>query len=170
MHWKICKWFGIEVKERWYEHDPKTVTENNSVNILWDMPIHTDRTIATNRQDIVYPSTPTLQSKPRRSLPNTKTWKSRLSECGGSKQQQSRLLWEPLASSRRAWKTTPTKSLATSTYMNSRKLSFLEPTFSGGSSPSSRNPLCLPKSMVWTLDKLGRRERKSIVITLAYLI
>ena len=30
------------------------------------------------------------------------------------------------------------------------QLSFLQPTFSGGSSPSSRNPLCHPKSMVWT--------------------
>ena len=52
---------------------------------------------------------------------NTKTWKSRLSECGGSKQQQSRLFWEPVAPSRRTWKTTPTKSLATSIFMNSRK-------------------------------------------------
>ena len=55
LHWKICKEFGIEVKERWYEHEPKTVTENDSVTILWDndMPIHTDRTIAANRLDIV---------------------------------------------------------------------------------------------------------------------
>ena len=53
MHWKICKEFGIEVKERCYEHEPKTVTENDSVTILWDMPIHTDRTIAANRLDIV---------------------------------------------------------------------------------------------------------------------
>ena len=28
--------------------------------------------------------------------------------------------------------------------------SFLQPIFSDRSSPSSRNPLCLPKSMVWT--------------------
>ena len=41
------------MKERWYEHEPKTVTENDSVTILWDMPIHTDRTIAANRPDIV---------------------------------------------------------------------------------------------------------------------
>ena len=53
----------------------------------------------------LYPSTPTRQSKPQKSLTNTKTWKSRLSECGGSKQQQFRWLWEPLAPSRRTWKT-----------------------------------------------------------------
>ena len=53
MHRKIFKEFGIEVKERWYEHDPKTITEKDSVTILWDMPIHTDKTIAANRPDIV---------------------------------------------------------------------------------------------------------------------
>ena len=41
------------MKERWYEHEPKTVTWNESVTILWDMPIHTDRTMAANRPDIV---------------------------------------------------------------------------------------------------------------------
>ena len=41
------------MKERWYEHEPKTVTENDRITILWDMPIHTDRTIAANRLDIV---------------------------------------------------------------------------------------------------------------------
>ena len=51
MHWKICKEFGIEVKERWYEHEPKTVIENDSVSILWEMSLHTDRTIAANRPD-----------------------------------------------------------------------------------------------------------------------
>ena len=38
----------------------------------------------------------------------------------------------------------------TAIYMNSRKLSFLQPTFSRKSSPSYRNLLCLPKSTVWT--------------------
>ena len=53
MHWKIRKEFDIEVKERWYEHEPKTVSENDSVTTLWDMLIHTDGTIAANRPDIV---------------------------------------------------------------------------------------------------------------------
>ena len=129
MQWKICNEFGIEVKKRWYDHEPKTVTENDSVIILWDMPIHTDRTIEANRPDIVLKNrkdktcllidmTVTLDTN---TSVNTKTWKSRLSECGASKQQQSRWLWEPLAPSRATWKTTPTKSLATSTCMNSRK-------------------------------------------------
>ena len=53
MHWKICKEFGIEVKERSYEHEPMAVAEKDSITILWDMPIHTDRAITTNRPDIV---------------------------------------------------------------------------------------------------------------------
>ena len=53
MHWKICKEIDIEVKERWYEHEPKTVSENNSVTTLGDMLIHTDGTIAANTPDIV---------------------------------------------------------------------------------------------------------------------
>jgi len=56
MHWKFCKEFGLEVKERWYKHECKTVTEKESVTVLWDMPIHTDRTVAANRPDIVLKS------------------------------------------------------------------------------------------------------------------
>ena len=56
VHWKICKEYGIEVKEQWYEHEPKAVTKKDSVTILWDMPIHTDRTIAANRPDIMLKS------------------------------------------------------------------------------------------------------------------
>ena len=44
------------MKERWYEHQPKTVTEKDSVTILWDMPIHTDTTIAADRPGIVLKS------------------------------------------------------------------------------------------------------------------
>ena len=53
MHLKVCKELGIEVKERWYEHEPKTVNGKDSITILWDMLIHTDRTITANRPDIV---------------------------------------------------------------------------------------------------------------------
>ena len=41
------------MKERYHKHEPKTVTENDSVAILWDTPIHTDRTIAANRPGFV---------------------------------------------------------------------------------------------------------------------
>ena len=43
----------IQVLDMWYEHEPATVTENKEAMILWDMQIHTDREIATNKPDIV---------------------------------------------------------------------------------------------------------------------
>ena len=53
IHWKICKAYNIKTADKWYEHEPPTVTENNDITILWDMPIHTDREIKANRPDIV---------------------------------------------------------------------------------------------------------------------
>ena len=53
LHWKICRKYDIETTTKWYEHQPKTVTDNNDVTILWDMPIHTDREIKANKPDIV---------------------------------------------------------------------------------------------------------------------
>ena len=106
------------------------------LNNLWDIPIHTDRTTAANRPDIVLknkkdkacllidmttPLDTNTSVKTTEKLNKYKDLKSRLSERGGSKQQQFQWLCEPLAPSRRTWKTTPTKSLAASTFMNSRR-------------------------------------------------
>ena len=41
MHWKICKYYNVEVPFRWYEHKPSTVVEGKDVVILWD--IRTDK-------------------------------------------------------------------------------------------------------------------------------
>ena len=136
MHWKMCEEFGIEVKERWYENEHKTVKDNNSVTILWHMPIHTDRTITANRPDIVLKNKKdktcllvekTIPLDTNTSVKNTgklrkyKDLEIEVERMWGLKQQQSQWLWKPLAPSRRTWKTTPTKSLAThSTYMNSK--------------------------------------------------
>ena len=48
-----CKELNINVEEKWYEHEPQTVTERDNITILWDMPIQTDREIKANRPDIV---------------------------------------------------------------------------------------------------------------------
>ena len=53
VHWKICKEYNIRVSEKWYKHQPNTVTENDEIVILWDMPIQTDREIKANRPDII---------------------------------------------------------------------------------------------------------------------
>ncbi|KAJ8024707.1 hypothetical protein HOLleu_34687 [Holothuria leucospilota] len=54
IHWLICRHYGIETStDKWYDHQPLTVSENQDATILWDMPVHTDREIKANRPDIV---------------------------------------------------------------------------------------------------------------------
>ena len=53
LHWTICKHYDIKVQDKYYEHEPATVTENQAATILWDMPIQTDKEIKANRPDIV---------------------------------------------------------------------------------------------------------------------
>ena len=53
LHWNTGKELNINVEEKWYEHEPQTVTERDNITILRDMPIQTDREIKANRPDIV---------------------------------------------------------------------------------------------------------------------
>jgi len=53
LHWTICKHYNIKVQDKHYEHEPATVTENQTATILLDMPIQTDKEIKANRPDIV---------------------------------------------------------------------------------------------------------------------
>ena len=53
IHWKTCQHYNIQASDKWYEHEPATVTENKEATILWDMQIHIDRAIAANKPDIV---------------------------------------------------------------------------------------------------------------------
>ena len=49
LNWKICREHEMDNVDKWYEHTPTTV----DITILWDMPIHTDRTISNNRPDVI---------------------------------------------------------------------------------------------------------------------
>ena len=53
IHWELCKGYGIEYSDKWYEHSPKGVEENEEVKLLWDLTIQTDREIHHRRPDIV---------------------------------------------------------------------------------------------------------------------
>ena len=33
---------NINKNEKWYEHEPQTITEKDNMAILWDMPMQTD--------------------------------------------------------------------------------------------------------------------------------
>ena len=51
----MCQDYDIETANKWYEHKPETVVHStdNNITILWDMAVHTDRTITANRPDII---------------------------------------------------------------------------------------------------------------------
>ena len=53
IHWKLCKECGVECSDKWYEHSPKSVEENEEVKLLWEFTIQTDREIHHRRPDIL---------------------------------------------------------------------------------------------------------------------
>ena len=53
IHWKVCQSYDIKTTDKWSDHKPDTVVENEQATILWNMPIHNDREIAANKPDII---------------------------------------------------------------------------------------------------------------------
>ena len=53
IHWRICKHYHFSTADKWYEHKPEKVTENEAATVLWDMPVNTDKEIKANRPDII---------------------------------------------------------------------------------------------------------------------
>ena len=53
IHWQLCKKFGMEHAEKWYEHTAESVVENEDVKILWDMKLQIDKIIECSKPDIV---------------------------------------------------------------------------------------------------------------------
>ena len=53
LHWRICKHYHFPTADKWYEHKPEKVTENEAATVLWDMPVNTDKEIKANRPDII---------------------------------------------------------------------------------------------------------------------
>ena len=49
----MCKKHGLESSDRWYEHTPADVMENDEVELYWDLTIQTDMTVAHNRPHII---------------------------------------------------------------------------------------------------------------------
>ena len=53
VHWKLCGKYNLKRSEKWYEHAPEDVVENEEVKILWDVMIQCDREIKARKPDIV---------------------------------------------------------------------------------------------------------------------
>ena len=53
IHWDLCTRHEIYHHEKWYNHIPDSVVENDSVKLLWDINIQCDNVIQARRPDIV---------------------------------------------------------------------------------------------------------------------
>lgn len=53
VHWDFCKKNGLEHTEKWYEHVPEGVVENEEVKVLWDINVQCDNVIEARRPDII---------------------------------------------------------------------------------------------------------------------
>ena len=53
VNWKLCRKYNSKRSEKWYEHAPEGVVENEEVKILWDVMIQCDREIKARKPDIV---------------------------------------------------------------------------------------------------------------------
>ena len=52
VHWKFCGKCNLKRSEKWYEHAPHSVVENEEITILWDVMIQCDREIRARKPDI----------------------------------------------------------------------------------------------------------------------
>ena len=53
IHWDLCKDYGVECGDKWYEHVPEPLVESSDVKTLWDFAIQTDKKLPHNKPDIV---------------------------------------------------------------------------------------------------------------------
>ena len=53
VHWKLARKCHFKAGDKWYEHEPDSVLENEGYKILWDFSIQTDQVIEARRPDLV---------------------------------------------------------------------------------------------------------------------
>ena len=53
VHWKLARKCNFEAGDKWYEHEPENVLENEDHEISWDFSIQIDHVIEACRPDLV---------------------------------------------------------------------------------------------------------------------
>ena len=53
VHWKLARKCNFKAGDKWHEHEPESVLENEDYKILWDFSIQTDHVIEARRPDLV---------------------------------------------------------------------------------------------------------------------
>ena len=49
----MCRKHGLQHSDKWYEHTPEGVVENEAVKILWDINVQCDNVIQARRPDAI---------------------------------------------------------------------------------------------------------------------
>ena len=52
IHWMLCEKYGRNRTEKWYEHCPEGVVEDENAKLLWDINIQCDNVIEARRPDL----------------------------------------------------------------------------------------------------------------------
>ena len=74
VHWQFCEKLRFNRARLWYEHEPKSVVENENFKILWDFTIQCDHMTEARRPNIVVVRKVKKETMIRRS--NTRRYKS----------------------------------------------------------------------------------------------
>ena len=53
VRWKLCGKYKMNKSEKWYEHMPEAVVENEWFKIYWDFNIQCDKVTEHRRHDII---------------------------------------------------------------------------------------------------------------------
>ena len=53
VYWKLARKFNFEAGDKWYEHEPESVLENEDYKISWDFSIQTDHVMEARRPDLI---------------------------------------------------------------------------------------------------------------------
>ena len=51
VHWKLCEKYNLERKEKWYEHCPEGVVEDDDIIFFWDINIQCSNVMEASRSD-----------------------------------------------------------------------------------------------------------------------
>ena len=53
IHWKLCERHNFERKEKWYEHCPEGVVEDDDVKLIWDINIQYGIVMEARRPELI---------------------------------------------------------------------------------------------------------------------
>ena len=53
VHWKLARKSNFEAEDKWYEHEPESVLENEDYKILWNFIIQTNHVVEARRPDLI---------------------------------------------------------------------------------------------------------------------